>query len=81
MAAAPQAMSYRASQTRHPEGAHAQWLDDGRLHLHHGPIDLVIRADGTPGAVRQACSAAIDRFSTVLEELVSELALLRAVDQ
>ena len=82
MAAALQAISYPASQTRYPAGAHAQWLDDGRLHLHHGPIDLVIGADGTPGAVRQACSAAIDRFATVLEELVSELALLRTpVDQ
>ena len=77
MATAPQAITYPASQTRHPAGAQAQWLDDGRLHLHHGPIDLVIGADGAPDAVRQACSAAIDRFATVLEELVSEIALLR----
>ena len=77
MAAAPQAITYPASQTRHPAGAHARWLDDGRLHLHHGPIDLVIGADGTTDAVGQACSAAIDSFATVLEELVSELALLR----
>ena len=82
MTAAMQAITYPASQTLHPAGAHAQWLDDGRLHLHHGPIDLVIGADGTPDAVRQACSAAIDRFATVLEELVSELALLRTpIDQ
>ena len=82
MATALQAITYPASQTLHPAGAHAQWLDDGRLHLHHGPIDLVIGADGTPDAVRQACSAAIDRFATVLEELVSELALLRTpIDQ
>jgi len=77
MAAAPQAITYPASQTRHPAGAHARWLDDGRLHLHHGPIDLVIGADGTKAAVAKACSAAIDRFSRVLEELVSELVLLR----
>ena len=82
MAAVQQAISYPVSQKRHSAGAHAQWLDDGRLHLHHGPIDLVIGADGTPGAIRQACSAAIDRFATVLEELVSELALLRTpIDQ
>ncbi len=82
MAAVQQVISYPVSQKRHSAGAHAQWLDDGRLHLHHGPIDLVIGADGTPGAIRQACSAAIDRFATVLEELVSELALLRTpIDQ
>jgi len=82
MASAEQVISYPASQTRHHTGAHAQWLYDGRLHLHHGPIDLVIGADGTPGAVRKAYSAAIDRFATVLEELVSELALLRMpIDQ
>tara|TARA_B100000989_G_scaffold257980_1_gene207724 strand:- start:510 stop:1541 length:1032 start_codon:yes stop_codon:yes gene_type:complete len=77
MATAPQAITYPTSQTRQPAGARAQWLDDGRLHLHHGPIDLVIGADGAPDAVRQACSAAIDSFATVLEELVSEIALLR----
>ena len=77
MAAAPQSIAYSASRTRQPAGAQAQWLDDGRLHLHHGPIDLVIGADGPPDAVRQACFAAIDSFGTVLEELVSELALLR----
>ena len=77
MATAPQAITYPVSQTRHPGGARAQWLDDGRLHLHHGPIDLVIGADGAPDAVRQACSAAIDSFATVLEELVCEVALLR----
>ena len=66
----------------HLAGAHAQWLDDGRLHLHHGPIDLLIGVDGAPDAVKQACSAAKDRFDTVLEELVSELAILRRpVDQ
>ena len=78
MAAAPQTIAYPASQKHYPAGAHARWLDDGRLHLHHGPIDLVISVDGTPNAVGQACSAAIDSFTTVLEELVSELALLRA---
>ena len=77
MATASQAITYSASQTRHPAGAHIQWLADGRLHLHHGPIDLVIGADGSSDAVRHAYSAAIDRFSSVLAELAGELALLR----
>ena len=46
-----------------------------RLHLHHGPIDLVIGADGDRGA---AFAAARDRFATVLQELVAELPDLRA---
>ena len=67
---------------RHPAGAQVKWLDDGRLHLHHGPIDLLIGVDGAPDAVKQACSVAKDRFDTVLEELVRELAILRRpVDQ
>ncbi len=45
-----------------------------RLHLQHGPIDLVIGADGDRAA---AFAAAQARFETVLEELVQELPLLR----
>jgi len=55
--------------TRLPDGA--------RLHLSHGPIDLVLEAFGTPAAVRAAEQAAIRRFATILEELCSELPLLR----
>lgn len=45
-----------------------------RLHLQHGPIDLIIGADGDrPGAF----VAAQNRFATVLEELVVELPELR----
>jgi len=49
----------------------ASRLSDGRLHLQHGPIDLVILGteDGYGRATR--------RFGSVLEELVQELALLR----
>lgn len=54
-------------------GPVAQILGD-RLHLQHGPIDLIIGADG---ARAQAFAAARDRFETVLEELVAELDLLR----
>ncbi len=45
-----------------------------RLHLQHGPIDLIIGADGD----RQgAFAAATARFESVLAELVGELAELR----
>lgn len=51
-------------------------LDDGRrLHLHHGPIDLIIEAFGD--GREQAYQRAISRFETVLAELVEELPLLR----
>ncbi len=45
-----------------------------RLHLQHGPIDLIIHAEGNRKA---AFDAAIDRFSTILTELVEELDVLR----
>ena len=55
--------------------AHADILPCGkRLHLQHGPIDLIIGADGDRKA---AFEVAKDRFSTILEELVSELANLK----
>ena len=82
MVAAPKVLARVTRHVREPAGAQAQMLDDGRLYLHHGPIDLVIGVDGTPSAVKQACSAAIDRFRTLLEELVGELEILRRpVDQ
>lgn len=60
-----------------PEGPAAALLPDGRLHLQHGPIDLVITAEGAGEAGRTACRAAAARFRTVLAELVEELAILR----
>ena len=63
--------------TARPAAASAMLLADGRLHLHHGPIDLVIGADGTPAAVRRAYRLAAARFDTILDELVGELDLLR----
>lgn len=53
-------------------------LDDGRLHLQHGPIDLLIRIDGELAAVSRAERAAIDRFAGVLTELSPQLQLLRS---
>ena len=53
-------------------------LGDGRLHLQHGPMDIVIGADGERGAVQQAHEAAWQRFCGLLQELVDELPALRA---
>lgn len=51
---------------------------DGRkLNLRHGPIDLVISADGEPLEVQAAYRQAVKAFDGVLPELVSELQLLR----
>ena len=52
-------------------------LSDGRWHFQHGPIDIVVGAQGEPAAVKQAHRAAWQRFETVLEELVGELPVLR----
>ncbi len=56
----------------------ADLLDDGRrLHLQHGPIDLIIEAWGPKIGIQQAYELAIARFQTILDELVDELPLLR----
>lgn len=52
-------------------------LADGRLHLHQGPIDLVIEAEGSAGEVARAYEQAAERFENVLPTLVSELPELR----
>jgi ApbE superfamily uncharacterized protein (UPF0280 family) len=51
---------------------------DGRLHLHDGPIDLIIEAFGETSAAEEAYAAAWGRFVTILDELCTELPLLRA---
>lgn len=58
-------------------GAQANWLSDGRrLHLHHGPIDMIV---GIEGAGQDAAfQRAAARFGTLLEELVAELPRLRS---
>ncbi len=53
-------------------------LPDGRLHLQHGPIDLVIEAWGAPTEIRAAYAQAWRRFEPLLDELVAELPMLRA---
>ncbi|HEX5997851.1 MAG TPA: UPF0280 family protein [Hyphomicrobiaceae bacterium] len=52
-------------------------LPGGRLHLSHGPIDVVLRAWGPPPAIDAAYRAAAGRFGEILPELCRELPLLR----
>jgi uncharacterized protein len=66
------------------EGGLSRWpppqvgaLTGNRLHLQHGPIDLVIRATGADSDIACAYAAARERFQNILGELVGELPLLR----
>jgi len=60
-------------------GPVAVLLPDGkRLHLQHGPIDLIIGAEGANDSARRAAfQAATVRFQSVLQSLVDELPDLR----
>jgi uncharacterized protein len=63
-----------------PSGAIAALLPGNRLHLQHGPIDIVAQAYGDPPAIRAAYARTATRFASVLEELVAELPALRSED-
>lgn len=52
-------------------------LSPGRWHFQHGPIDIVIGAEGDPAAVNAGHELAWDRFRNILPELVAELRALR----
>jgi uncharacterized protein len=58
-------------------GPGAALLADGRLHLQHGPIDLIIEAWGARAEAEAAYRQAGRRFADVLEVLVQELSQLR----
>ena len=61
-----------------PGAARMAMLPDGRrLHLQHGPIDIVAEAFGEDAEARAAYRQAGACFATVLDGLVAELALLR----
>jgi ApbE superfamily uncharacterized protein (UPF0280 family) len=61
--------------TRTPQ---IRFLADGRrLHLQDGPIDLIVEASGGEIEMRRAYDAAARRFTGLLDELCSELPLLR----
>lgn len=51
--------------------------DRRRLHLHDGPMDLIVEAFGAPRDIESAYRAACARFVSVLDELCSELSYLR----
>ena len=53
-------------------------LSADRWHFQHGPINIVIGAEGVAAAVDAAHEAAWLRFETVLDELVAELPALRS---
>jgi len=57
--------------------AQRQALSDARWHYQHGPIDLVVRADGDEDAVQAAHEAAWQVFESILPTLVRELPTLR----
>ncbi len=52
-------------------------MADNRLHLQHGPIDLILHVDASEEIRKRLYSAAKKRFSTVLQELVVEMDLLK----
>ena len=59
-------------------GAQHRWLEDGkRLHLQHGPIDLILEASGESAQVAMAYQQAYESFDSVLTDLMSEIDCLR----
>ena len=58
-------------------GAQCARLSDGRLHLQHGPIDVLIECWSERAEVEAAYQQASRRFETILDELVAELRALR----
>lgn len=61
-----------------PHQAVAALLPGGRLHLQHGPIDIVAEAFGDAPAIRAAYARAAARFCGILDDLVAELPALRS---
>lgn len=58
-------------------GPSAAIFDDGRLHLQHGPIDLIVEAFGSQNEVAKAYHQAQKCFSSILPDLAEELHQLR----
>ncbi len=72
-------MTARATaQRRASSGPAAARLDGNRLHLAHGPIDLLIWAEGPPASVERAYRVAEAAFDGLLESLVAVLPRLRS---
>jgi ApbE superfamily uncharacterized protein (UPF0280 family) len=74
-------IEYKPPAPSRPRGgadANRSRLSDGRWHFQHGPIDLIVAADGDAAALTDALAHAWVRFQGVLAELAAELSLLRA---
>ena len=52
-------------------------MADNRLHLQHGPIDIIAHVDSPEEVRKRLYTSASHRFSTVLVELVAEMDLLK----
>ena len=52
-------------------------MADNRLHLQHGPIDIIAHVDAPEEVRMRLYRSASNRFSTVLVELVAEMDLLK----
>lgn len=59
-------------------GPQRAFLPGGRLHLQHGPIDLVIGAFGEAGEVARAYDQAAAAFDGLLARLIEDLATLKS---
>src|SRR6202171_3460176 len=58
--------------------AQIRMLPDGRrLHMHDGPIDVIVEAFGAVREIEVAYRAAAARFVGILDELCGELEFLR----
>ena len=53
-------------------------LSGNRLHLQHGPINLVIKANGNSSSIKKAYGLASERMEGMLQGLVDNLSTLRA---
>ena len=58
-------------------GAQSTLLPGGRSHFQHGPMDIIIGAEGDALVLKDAHAQAWDRFKDILQELVHELPELR----
>ncbi len=58
--------------------ARVAWLPDGkRLQMRHGPIEIIVEAEGAPSEIERAYRQAAAAFSGILETLAGELDVLR----
>lgn len=58
-------------------GATVALLNDGRLHVQHGPTDLIITIDGAESARREAIRSVAEVFDSLLKDLMRDIDELR----